>query len=441
MLNNIFSWKIMFRKIKEIFSKRPSEINTSTIPIETGSFLDFALRGGGHVTASQAMEFYGNTAAVATSVDDITTPFEQFVPVIQDLQTTKFDPNNEVTKFLKNPNGFETWKEFAGALARHYLLKHDSFIVALGNIKFPPVEIYAAKPQNMSILEDTKDSYPGKYILPSGAGKGSYIRTPKINDATRFFDGNFQELYHIMGFSSRSNNIEGDSPLMAAALEAQQLIKGKTHNLQLLNNGGKLSLIVSFKDTTRISGDEHKERKKRINEDLSGPGNAGTISVISAPDMSIKDVGSSNRDMDYAKLDEMSSQAIYLRYRIPLPLVTVSASTFNNMENAVLQLFDQAVIPLGDTMFAGLSKMLLPRFGIDPDKFRITYNPDEITALRARRLKEIAERVGLNIETKNESREMLPNRKSIGPEGDVIYQSSLLVPVGTDLIKDENEGT
>lgn len=432
----------MFKQIREFFSKAPSEIKTTTIPIHTGSYLDFVLRGGGYVTASKAMQYYGENAAIATAVDNIAGLFEQFVPTLQDIKTEKHDTDSDVIRFLKNPNGFETWKEFAGSLSRHYLLKHDSHISALGNINRPPIEMYAVKPQNVNIMEEMKDSYPGKYIISSGIGKGNYIRKEQVGKATRFYDSNLKELYHIMGFSSRSNNIEGDSPLMAAALEAQQQIKGKTHNLQLLNNGGKLSLIVAFKDTTRINEGQHRERKKRINEDLSGPGNAGNIAVVSAPEVSIKDVGSSNRDMDYAKLDDMASNAIYLRYKYPLPLVTITASTYNNMENSILQLFDQAVIPLANTMFASLSKFLLPRFNIDPEKSIITYNANEITALRTRILKELETRVKLNIETDNELRTFLPGREPV-TGGDVIYKSATLVPIGTDITKDEeeNEGT
>lgn len=431
----------MLRQIKEFFSQKPPEIKTSTIPIQTGSYLDFVLRGGGYVTASKAMQYYGENAAIATAVDNIAGSFEQFIPILQDVKTGKYDTDNDVIKFLKNPNGFETWKEFAGMLSRHYLLKHDSQIAALGNINRPPIEMYAVKPQNVNIMEEMKDSYPGKYIISSGVGKGNYVRQEKMGKITRFYDSNLKELYHIMGFSSRNNNIEGDSPLMAAALEAQQQIKGKTHNLQLLNNGGKLSLIVAFKDNTRITGDQHNERKKRINEDLSGPGNAGKIAVISAPEVDIKDVGSSNKDMDYAKLDEISNTAIYLRYRYPLPLITAKAATYNNMENAVLQLFDQAVLPLATVMFGGMSKFLLPRFNMDPERFVITYNPDDIVPLMTRRLKEISERVKFGIETKNELRTLLPGRESIGKAGDILYQPAALIPIGFDISKDENEGT
>jgi hypothetical protein len=143
--------------------------------------------------------------------------------------------------------------------------------------------------------------------------------------------------------------------------------------------------------------------------------------------------------MDYAKLDNTASQAIYQRYKIPLPLVTTEATTFNNMSTAIELLYDMAVLPLADTMFAGLSMFLLPRYGLDPAKVQITYNPESINALKQRRLNEIEQRKKIGIETINELREQLPNRDRV-QGGDVVLQPATLIPVGTD-IKIEDDDT
>jgi hypothetical protein len=105
------------------------------------------------------------------------------------------------------------------------------------------------------------------------------------------------------------------------------------------------------------------------------------------------------------------------------------------METAVLMLYDQSVLPLANTLFAGLSKFLLPRYKLDPKLFKITFNPDSITALMQRRLNEIEQRVKMNIETKNELRALLPNRDD-QKGGDILYQPANLVPLGTDITEE-----
>ena len=138
------------------------------------------------------------------------------------------------------------------------------------------------------------------------------------------------------------------------------------------------------------------------------------------------------KDMDYAKLDEIAGTSIYFRYKIPLPLITTKATSFRNMETGVQMLYDMAVLPHADKLFSGLSRFLLPRFGLDMNSMKITYNPDSLQALKSRRLDELIKRKEIGIETINEMRENIPNRKPV-KDGDVIYQNVSLAPLGTDV--------
>ncbi|MCK5018040.1 MAG: phage portal protein [Candidatus Peribacteraceae bacterium] len=402
-------------------------------PLPEGSFIEYALGLGGRVTASKAMQFYRTNSTIATAVDKIATKVEQISPVLK-TKDNKFIKEHPVIDLLKSPNPFDTWQEFIGKMSRHYLLKHDSHLSLLGNVQRPPLELYAVKPENVSTTQ-AADYFPAAYNVTVGPGRGHYLRK-EVGRLARFLDGNMKEFYHMMGFSSRSDEIQGDSPLEAAALEAKQQIQGRTHNLSLLKNGGRLSLVVSFKDADGTDDDEHKLRKQRINEDLGGSGNAGKIAVVSGAQVDIKEVGTNNKDMDYAMLDKVASQAIYLRYEIPLPLVSTDASTYNNVENALFDFYENTVLPHVDILFSGLSKVLLPRYGIDD--MVISYDPESINTLIRQKLEEIKTRKDINIETINELRALLPNRESISAGGDTLYQPAILVPVGEDLFTDDN---
>lgn len=423
-------------RILNIFRKKPpkKQVKSSSLlwPLQQGSFLEYALGSGGRITASMAMQFYRNNSTIATAVDKIASKAEQITPVLKLIGSNKIQNKNPVLDLLKTPNPFDTYQEFFGKLARHYLLTHDSYLSMLGNNDRPPLELYAIKPQNVGVTEAI-DGFPNSYDVSIGPGVGSYRRDER-NKKVRYFDGKFKEFYHVMGFSSRQNELYGDSPLEAAALEARQQIKGKYHNLALLDNGGRLSLIVAFRDVDGIDDDEHRQRKKRINEDLGGSGNAGKIAVISGSEVDIREVGISNRDMDYVQLENIASKAIYLRYEIPLPLVSTDASTYNNYQTAVLDLYENTVLPLVDTLFSGLTKALLPRYKLD--NYYLSYDPENIKVLMRQMLLELDARRKINIETVNELRMLLPSRESV-EGGGTIYQPAALVPIGEDIFTED----
>lgn len=426
--------KRFFRKEEPIARKaQQSEV---IWPLPEGSFLEYALGYGGRVTAAQAMRFYQTNSTIATAVDKISTKTEQITPVLKNLSDNSFISKHPVIDLLMNPNPFDTWREFIGKYSRHYLLKHDTYLALFGNVNRPPLELHAVKPQNVNVIQAI-DNFPRSYNITIGAGRGHYLRTEK-GRIVRYLDGDLKEFYHLMGFSSRSDEIQGDSPIEAAALEAKQQIKGKTHNLALLDNGGRLSLIFSFKDEDGISDDEHKLRKKRILEDLSGEGKAGSIAVISGQTTEVKEAGIHNKDMDYAKLEQIAGEAIYLRYEIPLPLVSTDASTYNNVQNAMFDLYENTILPHTDTLLSALSKILLPRYGIKLSEMILSYDPESINILIRQKLKEVQERRVINIETPNELRSLLPNREPLDEGGDVVYQPATLVPMGQDLFTDDN---
>ena len=404
----------------------------SEIPIQRGSLMDMIF-GSGRMTPQAAMEFYRTSSSVAIAVDMIADEVEHLEPVIR-TEDGKYIQDHDLLRLLKSPNGFDNWSGFIGASARHYLLTRECFYYGGGGVSRPPLEMFAVKPQTISTIENAADRYPQVFMVTDGRASGTYTRLEKARKVN-YFDGNLRELFRVHGFSSRTDETRADSPLEAVALEAKQQIQGRVHNLALLDNGGRLSLIVQFKDA--MTEDEHISRKAKLNNSLAGASNAGKIAVVSSSDMAIHEAGTTNKDMDYAELDAVAREALFLRYKIPLPLVSNDAATDNNMSHAVFQLYDRCVLPLADVLLDGLGRFLLPRYGLDPARACITFNPESIDALVSRRVDMLLARQKLGVETINELRAQLPNREPL-EGGDVLYQPSTLVPVGTDLFTDDN---
>ncbi len=404
----------------------------SEIPIQRGSLLDMIF-GDGRMTPQAAMQFYRTSSSVAIAVDMIADEVEHLQPVIQ-TEDGKYIQDHELLRLLKSPNGFDNWSGFIGAAARHYLLTRECFYYGGGGISRPPLEMFAVKPQTISTIENAVDRYPQVFMVTEGRAGGTYTRSERARKVN-YYDGNLREIFRVHGFSSRTDETRADSPLEAVALEARQQIQGRVHNLSLLENGARLSLIVQFKDS--VGEDEHIARRDSIKAQLAGAKNAGNILSVSSGDMEIHEAGTTNKDMDYAELDSVAREALFLRYKIPLPLVSNDAATDNNMSHAVFQLYDRCVLPLADVLLDGLGRFLLPRYGLDPARACITFNPESIDALVARRVDMLLARQKLGVETINELRAQLPNREPL-EGGDTLYQASTLVPVGTDLFTDDN---
>lgn len=414
----------MFNKL---FKPKQAKKSYAYSSILDGSFSDQVLFGG-TVNAQKTASFYRNSSAVATAIDIIAKEVEQINPVVK-LKDGSLDDTHEVITLLNNPNEFEDYREFIGQAIRNYLLNHDAYIYAEGSVTRPPANIFVTNNQVVTATQNGVDKYPQIFSVTTGFGAGTFTRQA-VKRSARFYDGNLKETYNIHGYSSRSSNINADSPLEAAALEARQQIVGRNHNLKLMTNGGRLSMAVIYKPDVQPDPEQWKEMKDAVIDDFSGSDNAGKIAVYAASDMDIKELGMNNKEMDFANLDQISRDSIFMRYGIPLPIISTDGQTYNNFDRAIEDLYDRAVLPYAQILFSGFTKMLRHRFN---DSFEeITYNPEAIPAIKGRMLEELKNRRDINIETVNELREFLPNRENI-VGGDVFYQAATLVPAGEDL--------
>ena len=402
--------------------------------VEQSSFTEFLLGGGGNrLPAERSMSFYQQSEVVASIIDKIAREVEMIKPVLL-TEEGDLDDTAPVLDLIRCPNGFETSDEMIGQLARYFLITGDAHVYAEGSIGLPPRSIFAVKPQSISITTNNIDDYPQSYNVSTGITRGNFVRK-NVGGYERFLANPLREIYQIKDFSSRTDNTFSDSPLLALRQEVQQQLSGRMHNLKLLENGGRLSLIATFKGN--LSPDQQNTAVQTLQETLGGPQNAGkiAISLAGAAGADYTEMGTNNKDMDFVNLDTLSRNAIARRYNVPLQLVSTDSSTFNNMETANTMLYRNAVLPLFTKIYTGLSKMLLPRYGFDAKtRARITFNPEHIEALRISHLDELAKKNAMNAMTINEI------RMQIGLDavesGDDIMVSSTLVPLGSDMFGD-----
>jgi HK97 family phage portal protein len=319
-------------------------------------------------------------------------------------------------------------------LSKEYLITGETAFVALGGIRRPPLELQPISVKNITISEGS-GGVPNNIQVSGNTLPGVYH--PKIRKGLlRYLDGNLRELIRMRNYSTRNNSLlRGQSPLMAASKEVRQHILGGTHNVSILEKGGRVSLIFHFESD--MDDEDYELTKQRVNEQYAGASEAGKIGVTAGGELAIKEVGVNNKDMDFAVLQKMAVKAVTLQYHVPLPLVTDERQTLNNYREGKVALYDDAVIPLAKRIFGALSDHLLPRYGIDNPSARITFDPDQVSALVARRNEELNKRKNIGVESDNEIRALMGREPYDG--GDTILKSSSLIPAGTDVFLEDNE--
>jgi HK97 family phage portal protein len=398
--------------------------------IELGSF--FSLGSGTAISASSALSLFEQSTSVSVPIGMITNPFSVLEPML--LIDNKVIKDHPVIDLINKPSPYFSKELLLEFLAKEYLITGECSYITLGGFRRPPLAIEPISMKNVSIIEGP-GGIPTSMNVSGNTLSGVYKPNIK-NGILRYSDGGLRNLAHIRMYSTKSNaRLNGQSPLLAASKEIRQHILGGRHNVSLLEKGGRLSLIFHYEQD--MDEEDFDITKNRVKSQYSGADEAGTIAVTAGGELTIKEVGINNRDMDFANLQKMAIKAVALQYNVPLPLVTDERQTLNNYQEGKVALYDDAVIPLSRRIFGAIGMDLLPRYGIDPKRARITFDPDEVSALVSRRNKELKVRASLAIESDNELRALINREGYEG--GDQIYKQASLIPVGTDVSIEDND--
>lgn len=401
----------------------------------TDSLGKFMILGAGQSasTPASALSLYELSSAVATPIDLIADTFSVIGIALQVGNEVILE--HDALDFMKAPSPFFDQELFLNVLAKNYLITGEASFVAVGNINRPPLRLTPISPGIMTPVAGEASEAPSSWIVSGRELSGTYSANVNAKDV-RYLDGNLRELEVIRGFSPRNNSLlRGQSPLVAASREVRSNILGTEHNVSILENGGRVSLVFHFEED--MDDDDFEAVREDIISRYGGSSKAGTIGVTAGGKLQVEELGATPKDMDFANLQSLVSKAVAMRYKVPLPLVSDERQTLNNYELALLALYDHAVIPLSQKILSGLGMLLLPRYGLDPKKARFIINQDTVTALVQRRNAELKMRRDMNLETINELRASLGREEIEG--GDELYQNATLVPVGKDLFTDDNE--
>lgn len=368
--------------------------------------------------ASTAMHYYCQVASVATSVDLIAEAVGSLD--IKLLIAGEVIESHPVLDLLNAPSPDFTKELFLTTLTSYYLICGETFVWAGGNTKYAPSIIEPISPADVTVEEDTL----GKAHVFNVGGPfrtGRYERQDIKDVGRQFVLNKLAQIKQIRRFNPKQNSqLRGQSKLHAIGPEVRQALAGSAHNLKVLTQGGRLSLVFQIKDDMSLS--KFQDAKESIKNQFAGT-EGTSIAVVNANQMNVSEMGNTNRDMDFATLQKMTEKAIAKRFNIPLPLVSDDSSTFNNLTTAYAALYDRAVIPTAREILSGLQTLLFPRFGLTNAQFEIDLT--KIPSLAERNASLIKQMRDTNIYSENElrSRAHLPPI----PKGEQIFRNAGLI--------------
>lgn len=414
-----------FRKTEPIEQKSDS----------TASFEALYLSGStvsGKISPTQAYAFYDDIPALATAIDIIAWAYLGISPVLRNKKTKELlhkAEDHPLLELLYHPGGLYTAETFAYEFMASFLLCNEVYPVAIGNVSYKPIQLSLEKPQYISV-QDANDGRVGQIDVTSHANVRTYSRNTTINPYIWTFTTR-DNLSQLIQFSTLrvGDTYRGDTVLNALHRNLSLVRYGLTHNVNLLENGGRPSGLFSPAQGVSMAKNVYDAFKREIYSMFTGFKNAGRI-IASPVAVEYKNFMTSNRDMDFARLLEQSRNEIFSRYGIPLPYISEKVMTLSNASQAAVGVYDSAVLPRAHFLYRQLGTFLLPRYK-DGDKYELTIDEAQLPALQ--------ERLASRLKTMYDSYSFSPNeRRAVAglagaDGGDMVYQPGNVFPLGADL--------
>lgn len=343
----------------------------------------------------QALDFYGRVSILSTCVDLIAETFSRLDIQIVDVQDN-IRENTALEKLLDQPNKDMGWSTFAQTMATYFLVTGNVFIIATGNPNFAPNQLLLVKPTEVSVNKDSfvinnygtfKRDVNGRYISNTGMAELFLFKrfTPDLKTTDEI--------------------VLGQSKLQSIYTELDLFEAGYIFNRSMLKNGARPSGIVIAGN--QMTEQQYEQIRSELNSAYGGSANAGKIMFFDGmgDGSTFQTLSMTANDMQFSELSDNCVNRICNRLGVPLPLVVSDASTYNNMSNSILFLYDNTIFPLADLLFGELTRVLIPRY---PDLqmvgAEISYDQEDIGAIKERTVDSVVKKVGTGLFTTNELR-------------------------------------
>lgn len=308
---------------------------------------------------------------------------------------------------LNQPSEHVSGGQLKEDIASYLLLSGNSYVECVGNSNgdgYRVNELHSLRPDRIRVIPHKSGVVGGYEYAVDGQKK--IIPAEVSNSQNKGRNVTTRPIMHIKLFNPL-NDWYGMSPIEAAACSIDQHNTVASHNLSILQNGGRPSgaLMVDTKnrgyDYSREELDELRDDLRRVAE---GHDNAGRIMMLQG-DFQWQEMGLSPKDMDFIEGKLLSAREIAQAFNVPSMLVGVPGdSTFSNYKEARYHLWEDTILPLMDLITESFNGWIVAN---GEDNLRLSYDVDRIPALAAKREDTWAKLAKADFLTVNEKRRAL----------------------------------
>lgn len=281
---------------------------------------------------------------------------------------------------IHRPNPVTGGFAFFEAAYTYHMLAGHNFIEGVGIGAQPYNELWNHRPDRIKVV-------PGPFGIPSEFkfDMGGKTKTWKVDPRTGKGD-----ILQIKSFNPL-DDWHGMSRVIPAAYGVDRHNASSKHNKALLDNGARPSGALVFEPVSLGNGagvssapqEVIDKAEKELLKKHSGPSNAGKPMVLGG-NVRWEQFGLSMADMDFDESKQDAARDICVAWGVPHILVVKGQATYNNMEEAKLQLYEETVLPLVGLFKGELNVWLTPSFA---DGLKLLPDLDAIPALETRREK------------------------------------------------------
>lgn len=415
----------------KLFSKPIQKKNMS--PIDTswdfGNLYDFYTHSQNYlITKILAVSYYTKCSPLYNAIDLIASNVADLIPKVYDKNKEIWIKDHPVLDLLKRPNAVYTFYKLIYSMVSFFLVTGDSYLTASGKPMSPPKELNIYPSTAVTLLPGS-DGFTKEMLTTLYWGTFTYNRE-EIDKRFRYFNTQkTSEIWHTAHFNPTTiqTNVYGMSPLNPIYYEINQHQSANRHNLSVLERGATPSGIMTIDPP--IDHDSFVRLQQQMDKQFAGSANAGRVMLVNGLG-TYERTTMTQKDMDFLELKKEVIISIYRNLKIPLALITPETMTYDNMKQAMLMLYDLAILPMANVIFSELTNFLIPRYGQDPNDFVIAYDEAEIIAIEPRRNEQLKALKDLGVFTLNELRAL--NGADPLDGGDAIYAAANQIPLAMD---------
>lgn len=277
-------------------------------------------------------------------------------------------------KLLMRPNPMQSGKEFFESIYAYRQISGNAFVLVVCGSKKQPIELYALRPDRVSII--TGDNLvPRGYSYKVGNRAKQYPVDPVTGRSQILHIKNFHPLSDWYGLSS----------IEAAAYSIDQHNQAGEWNQALLQNGARPSgaiIVGSTKGSGYLNDQQYNTLKSMIDDTFSGAHNAGRPILLEGG-LDWKEMSLSPKDMDFIESKHSSARDIALALGMPPQLLGIPGdNTYSNLQEARLALWEQTILPMAGSVVESFSNWLTPFY---EGELELSCDIENISALSARR--------------------------------------------------------